>query len=167
MIPCEVCKILKNTTATGRLLSDNCFWAYQNINCHKVSVSDSIISKSCAEIGRGRRSKFMLPKHIHYQRCTLVKELFQPFYKEFYTVTWCCKEYPHLHSPKCSVRHIKMITWFLFPKILTQGKFFVLFRRSCPWKINIFCYFGKEFLRERVLAKNCDDLWGFFFASLV
>ena len=52
----------------------------------------------------------MLPKHIRYQRCTLVKELFQPFYKEFYAVTWCCKEYPHLHSPKCSVRYIKMIT---------------------------------------------------------
>ena len=43
---CEVCEILKITTTSGRLLLDNCFCIYQNINYHKVSVSELIISKS-------------------------------------------------------------------------------------------------------------------------
>ena len=56
------------------------------------------------------------------------------------------------------VKYIKMITWFLFPYILTQGKF----RKSCLWKINLFCYIGRKSLREGIIAKNCKDLWGFF-----
>ena len=56
------------------------------------------------------------------------------------------------------LRYIKMITWFLFPYILTQGKF----RKSCLWKINLFCYIGRKSLREGIIAKNCKDLWGFF-----
>ena len=78
--------------------------------------------------------------------------------------TWFCIEYQYLHSPKGSLRYIKTITCFLFPNILTQGKLFVLFRRGCLWKINIFWYFWKKsLLREGMLAKNCEDLWGFFF----
>ena len=75
---------------------------------------------------------------MNYQRCTLAKGLFSPCYKEFYTFTWCCREHPHLHSPECPIRCIKMITWLLFPNILVQGKLFVLFKRSYLWKI-VFC----------------------------
>ena len=39
----------------------------------------------------------------------------------FYVIATFCLE----------LRYIKMITWLLFPNILTQGKLFVLFRRSC------------------------------------
>ena len=49
-----------------------------------------------------------------------------------------------------------------FPDILTQGKLFILLRRSCLWKINIFCYLGrrlyykKEHLRKA--AKTYEDV---------
>ena len=59
---------------------DNSLWIYQNINCQKVSVSELIISKSYKEAGRRGRSKLLLPTHINYQRCTLVKGLFKPCY---------------------------------------------------------------------------------------
>ena len=32
---------------------------------------------------------------------------------------------------------------------------------------NTKCYLGKESLRERIVAKNCEDLREFFYASLV
>ena len=44
---------------------------------------------------------------------------------------------------------------------MTQGKLFALFRRSCPWKINIFCYIGKKPLPVGMPAKICEDLGGF------
>ena len=56
-----------------------------------------------------------------------------------------------------------MITLCLFPNILIQGKLSVLFRRGFLLKINIFCQFGKKcLLRERIFAKNGEDLWGFY-----
>ena len=60
------------------------------------------------------------------------------------------------------LRYVKMITWLLFPNILIEGKLFVLFKRRCLWKINIFCYIGKKPLREGITVKNCKDLGGFF-----
>ena len=36
-----------------------------------------------------------------------------------------------------------------FPNILTQGKLFILLRRSCLWKINIFCYLGRRLYYEK------------------
>ena len=77
--------------------------------------------------------------------------------------TWVWIEYPCLHSSKGSLRYIKMITWFLFPNILTQRKLFVLFGTSCLWKMNIFCYFRKtSLLREGIFAKNWDLCFFFF-----
>ena len=55
------------------------------------------------------------------------------------------------------------IKWFLLPNILHQRKLFVLFTRSCLWKINIFCRFAKtSLLQEQIFAKNCQDLRGRF-----
>ena len=69
--------------------------------------------------------------------------------------TWFCIEYQSLHSPKGSLRYIKAIACFLFPNISAQGKLFVLFRRSCLWKISIFWYFGKKsLLLEGMFAKS-------------
>ena len=59
---------------------------------------------------------------------------------------------------------IKIVTLFRISNILTKRKLFLLLRRSCLWKINIFCYFEKKpLLREGVFAKNFKDLYGFFF----
>ena len=44
---------------------DNWFWIYQNINCHKVSVSELIISKSYIDVGPGGRSKLFFPTHTN------------------------------------------------------------------------------------------------------
>ena len=62
-----------------RTVVADCFCIYQNINYQKASVSGLIISKSYEEIGRREKSKYQLPTHINYQRCTLVKGLFKPF----------------------------------------------------------------------------------------
>ena len=57
----------------------------------------------------------------------------------------------------------EMVTLFLYLNIFTQGKLFLLFRRSCPWKTNIFSMFGMEYLlQEGIFAKNCQDLWVYF-----
>ena len=52
------------------------------------------------------------------------------------------------------------IKWFLLPNSLYQGKLFVLFTRSCLWKINIFLSLceEQELLQEQMFAKNCQDL---------
>ena len=47
-----------------RTAVDDCFWIYQNINCHKVLVSQQFISKSYKETGRIGRSKLFLSTHI-------------------------------------------------------------------------------------------------------
>ena len=58
-----------------KIAVDDYFWIYQNINCHKVSVSELIISKSYKEVGRRGRSKLLFHTHINHQSCTLVKGL--------------------------------------------------------------------------------------------
>ena len=72
-----ICKILKNTffieqswpTASG----------YIRILTTKNLQYQLIISKSYKHAGRRGRSKLLLPTHINYQRCTLVKGLFKSF----------------------------------------------------------------------------------------
>ena len=44
------------------------------------------------------------------------------------------------------LRYIKMIAWFLFPNILTQGHLFKLFRRNCSARSNI-CKKLRRFVR--------------------
>ena len=63
---------------------------YQNNNCHKVSTSEPIISKSYKEAGRSGRNKLLIPRRRKgrskllllppYERFTLVKGLFKPCY---------------------------------------------------------------------------------------
>ena len=113
---------------------DDCFWIHQNINSHKVSVLELIISKSDTEEERGGRRKLLLPTHINYQRCTLLKRLSKPCYKDFHKVTWFCKEYSHLCFPKCSLtlswrmslsyRNLqsKSMDWFLYDSNLRHER---------------------------------------------
>ena len=51
------------------------------------------------------------------------------------------------------LRYIKMITWFFFRNILTQGNLFRLFRRSCLWKINIFFTLRRSLCKKIYLQK--------------
>ena len=63
-----------------RTAVDDWSWIYQYINCHKVSVSELVISKSYKEAGLRGKTKLFLHTHINYQRCPLVKRLFKPCY---------------------------------------------------------------------------------------
>ena len=146
---------------------DDCFWKHQNINCHKVPVLELIISKGYTQQERGERSKLFLCIYIYiyihifilqnvpwlfHDRCPYHMICRANQWTGFYMIaTFVMKE----------LRYIKMITWFLFPNILTQGNLFVLFRKSCRSKLNTFFYIGM-FLREGIFAKNWEDLWKFF-----
>ena len=87
----QACNFIKKETPTevvscdaklwrqAPFLQKSCGWLLLNIldiNCHKVSVSELIISKCYTEVERGGRSKLVLPIHIIYQKCTLLKRLF-------------------------------------------------------------------------------------------
>ena len=84
--------LLKKRLRTGRNLQNfeehlfhrtavgDCFWIYQKFNCRKVSVSKLTISKNYKEARRIEISKLLFPTPIIYERCTFVKELFEPCY---------------------------------------------------------------------------------------
>ena len=140
-----------------RAVVDDCSCICQNINCHKVSVSK----------GRRGRSKLLLPTHISYQRyCKkmVIKTMLLRFLHSYLATVHGLAQ-----NILISILSIfqkvpeEMVTLFLFLNIFTQEKLFLLFRRSCPWKTNIFSMFGMEYLlQEGIFEKNCQDLWVIF-----
>ena len=74
----EICKILKNTFFIEQLRTTAS--GYIRILTAKKFQYHSSLLTSYKEAGRRGRRKLLLPTHINYQRCTLVKGLFKPCY---------------------------------------------------------------------------------------